>query len=198
MKTLLFFFHIPFLTIHILLYLCSKNRSIINVDIKKTKYNPLSSLPFKRIFSSLFLKLLYHLTYNRYFRTIFYYRIGQISKIVSWLYPGERTFVIHTQNIGEGFYAAHPFATILNAKKIGSNFSCRQSTTVGNKIDGRNDLRPTIGDNVILGANTVIIGNITIGNNVIIGAGSVVVKDIPDGSVAVGNPANVIAMNKSI
>ena len=49
-----------------------------------------------------------------------------------------------------------------------------------------------IGDNVTLGVNVTIIGGITIGNNVIIGAGSVVVKDIPDNSVAVGNPARVI------
>lgn len=68
----------------------------------------------------------------------------------------------------------------------------RQCTTIGNKKDGRNDLAPVIGDNVNVGANVVIIGNITIGNNVIIGAGSVVVHDVPDNSVVAGNPARVI------
>lgn len=68
----------------------------------------------------------------------------------------------------------------------------RQCTTIGNKKDGRNDLTPVIGDNVNVGANVVIIGNITIGNNVIIGAGSVVVHDVPDNSVVAGNPARVI------
>ena len=51
---------------------------------------------------------------------------------------------------------------------------------------------PTIGDNVSIGANVNIIGNITIGNNVEIGAGSVVVNDIPDNCVVVGNPARII------
>lgn len=58
---------------------------------------------------------------------------------------------------------------------------------------GKNGI-PTLGDNVSLGANVVIIGSVKIGNNVIIGAGSVVVKGIPDNSVAAGNPAKVIKM----
>jgi acetyltransferase-like isoleucine patch superfamily enzyme len=37
-----------------------------------------------------------------------------------------------------------------------------------------------------------IIGDVTIGDNVIIGAGSVVVKDIPSNCIAVGNPARVV------
>ncbi|MBQ8019953.1 MAG: serine acetyltransferase, partial [Paludibacteraceae bacterium] len=54
------------------------------------------------------------------------------------------------------------------------------------------DLIPTIGNNVSIGANATIIGDITIGDNVIIGAGAVVVKDVPQYSVVVGNPARVI------
>jgi maltose O-acetyltransferase len=49
-----------------------------------------------------------------------------------------------------------------------------------------------IGDNVFIGANSVILPNVRIGNNVIIGAGCIVTKDIPDNSLAVGNPAKVI------
>lgn len=49
-----------------------------------------------------------------------------------------------------------------------------------------------IGNNVFVGANSIILPGVTIGNDVIIGAGSVVTKNIPDNSVAVGNPARVI------
>ena len=51
---------------------------------------------------------------------------------------------------------------------------------------------PIIGNNVNIGANVCIIGNIRIGNNVEIGAGTVVVKDIPDNTVVVGNPGRII------
>jgi putative colanic acid biosynthesis acetyltransferase WcaB len=51
---------------------------------------------------------------------------------------------------------------------------------------------PAHRDNVDIGANVCIIGDIAIGDNVIIGAGSVVTKDIPANSVAVGNPARVL------
>lgn len=50
----------------------------------------------------------------------------------------------------------------------------------------------TIGDNVYIGNNVLLMPGVNIGNNVIIGAGAVVTKDIPDNSVAVGVPARVI------
>lgn len=50
----------------------------------------------------------------------------------------------------------------------------------------------TVGDNVYIGNNVLLLPGVNIGNNVIIGAGAVVTKDIPDNSVAVGVPARVI------
>ena len=50
----------------------------------------------------------------------------------------------------------------------------------------------TIGDNVWIGGNTVVLPGIHIGSNTVIGAGSVVTKDIPDWSLAAGNPCRVI------
>ena len=49
-----------------------------------------------------------------------------------------------------------------------------------------------IGNNVFIGAGSIILPNVKIGNNVIIGAGSIVTKDIPDNSLATGNPTIVI------
>lgn len=52
--------------------------------------------------------------------------------------------------------------------------------------------RVTIGNNVFIGAESVVLPGVTIGDNVIIGANSTVTHDIPANSVAVGSPARVI------
>ena len=49
-----------------------------------------------------------------------------------------------------------------------------------------------IGKNCWLGAGVIVLPGITIGDNVIVGAGSVVTKDLPDNVVAVGNPCRVL------
>lgn len=49
----------------------------------------------------------------------------------------------------------------------------------------------TIGNNVFVGAGTIILHGVDIGDKVIIGAGSVIAKDIPSNSVAIGNPAKI-------
>lgn len=143
-----------------------------------------------------FFMLVFLLHNNSFFRQLFYHRIGPIcSTIIGWYRPGDKYFVISKSTmIGGGVYLAHPFSTEINAKSIGRNFSCRHLTTIGNKRDGDNDKRPIIGDNVNLGVNVTIIGDVHIGNNVVIGAGSVVVKNVPDNCVIAGNPAKIIKL----
>lgn len=53
--------------------------------------------------------------------------------------------------------------------------------------------RVSIGDNVFIGAESVVLPDVKIGSNVVIGANSTVTHDIPDNSVAVGSPARVIS-----
>ncbi|GAA6381914.1 hypothetical protein I2900191A2_05600 [Intestinibacter bartlettii] len=52
--------------------------------------------------------------------------------------------------------------------------------------------RVNIGNNVFIGAESVVLPNVTIGDNVVIGANSTVTKDIPSNSVYAGNPAKFI------
>lgn len=71
--------------------------------------------------------------------------------------------------------------------------------TAGHPIDpalrlkvGQFNIPVRIGNNVWIGANSVILPGITIGDNSVIGAGSIVTKDIPENVVAVGNPCRVL------
>ena len=49
-----------------------------------------------------------------------------------------------------------------------------------------------IGNNVFIGAGSIVLMGVTIGDNVVIGAGSIVSRNIPSNSLAVGNPAKVV------
>lgn len=169
----------------LVLYILSSQKKEILEDI-------MINMSYRTSSFSGFNALVYVLFLDKFYRSLFYYRIGKISMLVSWLWRGNSTFSITSGKIGGGVFCIHPTSTYLNAQYIGKNFSCRQNTTIGNKFDSRSKERPTIGDNVTLGANVVIIGDVHIGNNVIIGAGSVVVKDVPENAIVVGNPSKVI------
>lgn len=82
--------------------------------------------------------------------------------------------------------------------EIGSNvtLSCCSILTHDASMHGATGLgkigKVIIGNNVFVGYRSIILCNTRIGDNVIIGAGSVVTRDIPSNSVAAGNPARVI------
>lgn len=92
--------------------------------------------------------------------------------------------------IGQNCKVYHGIGLIIHPKTIiGDNVTLHQNTTIGISSGSK---PPTIGNNVLIGANSVIIGNIHIGDNSIIGAGSVVIKDVPQNAIVAGNPAKVI------
>ena len=75
--------------------------------------------------------------------------------------------------------------------KIGENCRIFHQVTIG---EGRGGA-PTIGDNVLLGAGSKIIGGIKIGNNVKVAAGCVVMQDIPDNAVVLPGDINIKIKN---
>lgn len=59
-------------------------------------------------------------------------------------------------------------------------------------LSNKNDSPIVIGDDVLIGANCIILKGVTIGNRSVVGAGAVVTKSIPDDCIAAGNPAKII------
>lgn len=78
------------------------------------------------------------------------------------------------------------------ASTIGDDCVLRQGVTLGNKVDDRPHDAPRLGNRVNVGAGAKILGAVTIGDDAIIGANSVVVRDVPAGAVVAGIPARII------
>lgn len=131
------------------------------------------------------------------FRSLFSYRIRRekglplrilITLADFFLKPQTNLYIV-TKSIKGGLFLHHAFSTIVSAKSIGRNCWINQQVTIGyTSPDGA----PVIKDNVRIYAGAKVLGDITVGNNVIIGANAVVVKDVPDNCTVVGVPAYII------
>lgn len=91
--------------------------------------------------------------------------------------------------IGKGLYIGHPYAITLNPAVImGENCNIHKGVTIGKENRGTRKGTPKIGNNVWIGINATIVGNITIGDDVLIAPNSFVNCDVPSHSVVFGNP----------
>jgi len=94
-------------------------------------------------------------------------------------------------DVGKNFIIDHFGGIIISGfAKFGDNCRIRDGVVVG--LRHVEDKRaPVIGNNVDIGSGAKLLGPIHIGNNVLVGANSVVITDVPDDSIAVGVPAIV-------
>lgn len=102
-------------------------------------------------------------------------------------------------DIGPGLFLPHTHGTVLGAWRIGENATIFQGVTLGAKsvdMGFNSELRPEIGDQVVIGAGAKILGGIRVGDHVTVGANAVVLTDVPHYQTVVGIPARSI--NKEI
>lgn len=95
--------------------------------------------------------------------------------------------------IGRGVFIDHGMGVVIGETAIlGDYCLIYQGVTLGGTGKESGKRHPTLGDNVVVGAGSKVLGNITIGNNVRIGAGSVVLRDVPSDCTVVGVPGRVV------
>ena len=100
-------------------------------------------------------------------------------------------------SIGRGLYIGHfGGITVSGRAQIGKNCNLSQSITIGSAGQGENEGVPVIGENVYIAPGARLFGKITIGNNVKIGANTVVYRDVPDNAVLVLDPGFTIVSYK--
>lgn len=153
-------------------------------------------LPINK-YNSYFQRAIFLLSTFSEFRSLLYYRCKtKFLNPIKKLYPPQTTlFIDYSQKIGAGLVISHGFSTILNCELMGENCQIWQNVTIGKRHTGKDKPRPIIGNNVKICSHAVVLGGICIGDNVTIGAGSVIVKDVPSNCIVVGNPARIIVRN---
>ena len=126
--------------------------------------------------------------------------LARVFELLSFLFYSNNIYASVTVGEGTSFYH-HGLGCVINGKTvIGRNCNVFQNVTIGSRWkDGEcQGESPVIGDNVLIGAGAVILGDIKVGNNVRIGANAVVIKDVPDNCTVVGNPASIYRKGKEI
>ena len=95
--------------------------------------------------------------------------------------------------IGKGLVLVHcGNIAVNNEAVIGKNCTMYHGVTVGMEFRGSRQGNPVIGDNVWIGSNACIVGNVKIGDDVLIAPLSFVNFDVPSHSIVIGNPAKII------
>jgi serine O-acetyltransferase len=95
--------------------------------------------------------------------------------------------------IGRRVIFGHQHGIVLSHyASVGDDCIIRQNVTVGAADDRRAGKAPRLGSRVEIGAGAVIVGDIEVGDDVMIGANAVVITNVPANSLAVGVPAKVL------
>ena len=170
-----------------------KNKILKDLDRISYKFSEISWEQY-----GYFRRLLVCSSLDKIFRNVVYYRLLKYNKSIAFLYKllfrlRKDMEIWSVDGIGSGLAIFHGYGTIINCESAGDNLSVWQGVTIGKKggDDSSGEL-PTIGNNVQIYANAVVVGGITIGDNVRIGANCVVTKDIPANHTVYGNPCKIV------
>jgi serine O-acetyltransferase len=113
-----------------------------------------------------------------------------VSHVSRWftgieIHPGAR--------IGRRLFIDHGMGVVIGeTSEIGDDCLIYKGVVLGGTTLVKKKRHPTIGNRVIIGSNSTVLGAITIGDGARVGSGSVVVKSVPSGATVVGVPGRVV------
>lgn len=143
------------------------------------------------------------------FHILIFYRISHffykikfffIARLISQLGRELTGIEIHPgATIGKRLFIDHGMGIVIGeTARLGDDCTIYHQVTLGGTGKDKYKRHPDIGNNVMIGAGSKILGPISIGNNVKIGAGAVVLKSTPDNVTIVGVPASRVISRKKI
>ncbi len=127
----------------------------------------------------------------------FFWKIGMpfVPRYISDIARELTAIEIHPgAEIGSDFFIDHGAGVVIGeTAEVGNNVTIYSGVVLGGTSLEKKKRHPTVGNNVVLGTGSKLLGPITIGDNVMIGANSVVINDIPSNSIVVGIPRRIVS-----
>lgn len=140
------------------------------------------------------------LIFHRIAHFLYRYKLFFLARLISQIGRFLTGIEIHPgAKIGKRLFIDHGMGIVIGeTAEIGDDCTIYHQVTLGGTGKDKNKRHPTVGNNVMIGAGSKVLGPIKIGNNVKIGAGSVVLGDVEENSTAVGVPINRVIKRKNI
>ena len=126
-------------------------------------------------------------------------RGAEYSTQNSFLSIGDNTFIGEFNNIratGGEIIIGNNCNISQHCTLVSSNHSLAKGINISEQKWDETKVGIYIGDDVWIGANSVILPGVTIGDGAVIGAGSIVTKNVPSNAIVAGNPARIIKMRE--
>ena len=132
--------------------------------------------------------------FHRFAHRLYSARLPLIPRVVSQFSRFLTGIEIHPgAAIGRRFFIDHGAGVVIGeTTEIGDDCLLYQGVTLGGTGGAKGKRHPTLGNRVVVGTGAKVLGSIRIGDDVKIGAGSVVVHPVPDGATVVGIPGRVV------
>lgn len=134
------------------------------------------------------------LSTKKSFRNVYFFRLREygmnswLIKIGKLIYRPLDSIYVYGK-FGPGLRLNHDYMTV-RVDKAGNDFVVQQGVTIAGL---KGDCAPRFGDDVYIGANALVLGEVNCGNHVNIGAGTLIINmNIPDNCTVVGNPPRII------
>ena len=120
-----------------------------------------------------------------------------LPRLLAYLTTAVTGVEIHpAARIGRGLFIDHGAGVVIGeTAELGDDVTIYQGVTLGGTGFARGKRHPTIGDEVMIGAGSALLGPIVIGERSKIGANSVVIHDVPANSTVVGNPGHPVRVD---
>lgn len=171
----------------ITLQMCEKcfrasNNSYYNDKKGRIYFSPYHSGQYS-IFLYYLSNTIHQMGNNKKLASVVYY-LNKILHSVDWYYE---------ISLPEYWGVEHPIGSVLGRAKYGNGLFLYQGCTVG----GNKGKYPVMGENIILYANSTVLGNTKIGSNVLVSTGTIIKDDIiPDNCIVFGQSPNLVIKEK--